>query len=87
VRKRDREEIAIDILEAALTPQKKMRIMYRANLNFDRFNRYFYELLRKGFIEKADDPDDRPFYRISERGKTLLVTLKMGRDLLSSDEY
>lgn len=87
MRKRDREGIAIDILEATLTPQKKMRIMYRANLNFERFNRYFYELLRKGFIEGADDPDDKPLYRISERGKTLLAILKKGRDLLSSDEY
>jgi hypothetical protein len=44
--------ITTDILEVTLTPSNKMRVMYKANLNFERFNRYFYDLLRKGFIEE-----------------------------------
>lgn len=87
MRKRGWGAITIDILEATLTPEKKMRIMYRANLNFERFNRYFYDLLRKGFIEEANDPDEKPLYRVSERGKTLLAALKKARDLFSSEEY
>jgi predicted transcriptional regulator len=87
VRRRGHGEIVIDILEAALKPQKKMRIMYGANLNFERFNRYFYELLRKGLIEEASDPDEKQLYKISDRGKTLLLTLKTGRDMLYSDEH
>ena len=79
--------ITVEILEATLTPQKKMRIMYRANLNFERFNRYFYDLLRKGFIEEANDPDEKRLYRISERGKTLLAALRKAQDLFSSEEY
>ena len=45
--------ITIDILEATLAPQKKMRIMYSANLNYARFNKYFSDFLNKGFIEKT----------------------------------
>jgi predicted transcriptional regulator len=86
VRKRGWGGITIDILEATLTPEKKMRIMYRANLNFERFNRYFYDLLRKGFIEEVNDSDGRSLYRISKRGKTLLETLRKARDLFSSEE-
>ena len=41
MRKRDWGAITIDILEATLTPQKKMRVMYKANLNYERFNKYF----------------------------------------------
>jgi len=87
LRKRGWVAITIDILGATLTPEKKMRIMYRANLNFERFNRYFYDLLRKGFIEEVNDPDRRSLYRISERGKTLLETLRKAQDLVSSEEY
>jgi predicted transcriptional regulator len=87
VRKRGWEAITIDILEATLTPKKKMRIMYTANLNFDRFNRHFCDLLKKGFIEEANDPNGKPVYQISERGKTLLAALKKARDLASSEKY
>jgi predicted transcriptional regulator len=86
VRKRDWQAISIDILEATLTPQKKMRIMYKSNLNFERFNRYFYDLLRKGFVEEVNDSDGRSSYKISERGKTLLVALRKARELFSSEE-
>jgi predicted transcriptional regulator len=86
VRKRDWQAISIDILEASLTPQKKMRIMYKSNLNFERFNRYFYDLLRKGFVEEVNDSDGRSSYKISERGKTLLVALRKARELFSSEE-
>lgn len=79
--------ITINILEATLQPQRKMRIMYKANLNFARFNKYFYDLLEKGFINRLDDPDGKPLYKISERGKTLLDALKKVQDLASSSDY
>jgi predicted transcriptional regulator len=79
--------ITVDVLEATLRPERKMRIMYRANLNFERFNRYFYDLLKKGFIEKTTDPNGKPLYRISERGKTLLVALKKAQELASSSDF
>jgi predicted transcriptional regulator len=76
--------ITIAILEATLIPQRKMRIMYRANLNYARFNKYFGDLLKKGFIEEAADPHGKPLYRVSEKGKTLLAALRKAEDLFSS---
>jgi predicted transcriptional regulator len=83
--KRGRGTITIDILEATLTPQKKMRIMYRANLNYARFNKYFLDFLAKGFIERTIDSEGKTCYRISQRGKTLLAVLKKANELGFSD--
>lgn len=86
MRKRGWGTISIDLLEATLTPQKKMRIMYRTNLNYVRFNKYFCDFLKKGFIEETDDPDGKVCYRISQRGKTLLAVLKKANELALTDE-
>ncbi|MCW4044506.1 MAG: winged helix-turn-helix domain-containing protein [Candidatus Bathyarchaeota archaeon] len=85
VLKRGWDSITIDLLAAALQPEKRMRIMYKANLNFDRFKRYFYDLLEKGFIEKMEDNDGHAFYKTSERGKTLLAALRKAHDLANLD--
>ena len=84
--KRGRVTITRDILEATLTPQKKMRIMYKANLNYNRFNKYFSDFLGKGFIEKVLDSDGKACYRISQRGKTLLAVLKKANELALTNE-
>ena len=86
MRKRGWGTITIDILESTLTPQKKMRIMYRANLNYARFNKYFCSFLQKGFIEETTDSDGKVCYRISQRGKTLLAVLKKANEIAFSDE-
>jgi predicted transcriptional regulator len=86
VRKRGWGAITVDILEATLTPQKKMRIMYKANLNYERFNSYFCDFVRKGFIVEADGSDGKPEYKISERGRTFLAALRKARDLASIEE-
>ena len=86
MRKRDWGVITIDILEATLTPQKKTRLMYKANLNYDRFNRYFCDFVRKGFIVEADGSDGKPEYKISERGRTFLAALRKAQDLFEFGE-
>lgn len=63
-----------------------MRIMYRANLNFDRFNKYFGDFLRKGFIEEVNDGNGRREYKITERGKQLLEVLKQAEELAISEK-
>ena len=87
MRKRGWGAITIDILEASLTPQKKTRIMYKANLNYDRFSKYFVDFVKKGFIVEADDPDGSNSYVISERGRTFLAALRKAQDLASVEEY
>ena len=87
MRKRGWGAITIDILEATLTPRKKTRIMYKANLNYDRFNKYFYDFVRKGFIVEVDDNDGNSSYMISERGRIFLAVLKKAQDLASAEQY
>ena len=84
-RRRSWPAIVVDILEVTLTPSNKMRIMYKSNLNFERFNKYFYDLLRRGFIEEMNNPKGRQVYRITERGRTLLEVLRKGLELFSSE--
>ena len=78
--------ITIDILEASLKGEKKMRIMYKANLNFERFNEHFQELLSKGLVKEHNGTDGKTVYMISERGKTLLDALRKARDIFASSE-
>lgn len=84
MQRRSWPEITIEILEVSLSPSNKMRIMYGSNLNFERFNRYFYDLLRKGFIEEVNSSDHCDKYRITERGRTLLDVLRKAEALLFS---
>lgn len=84
--KRSWPAITVDILETTVRPTNKMRIMYRANLNFDRFSRYFGDFLRKGFIEEVNNGDGRRLYRITERGSYLLDVLKTAQELALGKE-
>jgi predicted transcriptional regulator len=86
VKRRGRENITMDILSATLTPEKKMRIMYKANMNYSRFNKYFHDFLKKGFIEETCNSEGWPCYLISQRGKTLLTVLKKADELSLYDE-
>ena len=86
VSRRSWPEITVEILGVVLTPSNKMRIMYKANLNFERFNRYFYDLLRKGFIREMNGEDGRIVYKITERGRTLLDVLRKAEALITSEE-
>ena len=86
MQRRSWPEITIKILEVTLKPSNKMRIMYRSNLNFARFNRYFYDLLRKGFVKEVNSSDSCDKYKITERGRTLLDVLRKAEALLFSEE-
>lgn len=83
--RRSWSDITIDILETTLHPTNKMRVMYRSNLNFQRFNKYFYDLLTKGFIEKMGNGNGGSLYRTTERGKTLLDVLRKAHELAARD--
>ena len=86
-KKRGWDTIAVEILEATLTPQKKTRIMYKANLNYERFKKYFCDFVRKGFIVEVDDNDGNSSYMISERGRIFLAALMKAQDLALFEEY
>jgi len=83
-RKRSWADITVDILEVTLVPSNKMRIMYKSNLNFERFNKYFSDLLRKGLISEMDN-NGRRVYKASERGKNLLEVLRKAHEIFSEE--
>jgi predicted transcriptional regulator len=77
VKKRGWSHISIDILESGLTPHTKTRLMYKSNLNFARFNKYFYDFLQKGLLEEIENHRGKArCYKTSERGKVLLAALR-----------
>ena len=83
-RRRDRLEVVADILTEALNGANKTRIMYRANLNFVRFKRYFSELRDKGLIGEVDNPSSGGVvYKTTEEGKALLEVLKKAKRFIS----
>lgn len=59
--------------------------MYSANLNFERFNKYFDDFLRKGFIEEKNGSNGRLVYKTTERGRTLLKAVKKAQEFFSSE--
>ena len=78
--------IVVDILEVTATPSNKMRIMYKSNLNFERFSRYFDDMLRKGFVEEMNGKNGRSSYKTTERDRILLNALRDAIDLMASEE-
>ncbi|RLI17707.1 DNA-binding protein [Candidatus Bathyarchaeota archaeon] len=83
--RRSRIEVIRDILHEARKGANKTRIMYRSNLNFACFNRYFEELIKKGLIVevKSNPSDGTKIYKTSEKGLQLLEVLEKAKDLIS----
>jgi len=73
-------EIVADILTVALNGANKTRIVYRANLNFTRFHKYFSELLDKGLIVRADEGE----YRTTDKGRRFLKIISNAEAIISS---
>ena len=80
--RRSRIEVIKDILTEASSGANKTRIIYRANLNFLRFNRYFSELVEKGLIVGVDNPGGGVVYQTTEKGKALLEVLKKAEQFI-----
>jgi len=81
--RRTRTEVIIDILTEALNGANKTRIMYRANLNFLRFNDYLSEMLKKDLLTRESDGNGRVSYRATENGKILLETLRKAQQFMA----
>jgi predicted transcriptional regulator len=81
--RRSRMDLIVDILTEALSGANKTRIMYRANLNFVRFNAYLTEMLRSGLLVREKNGNGQVVYRTSAAGVTLLETLAKAKDLIA----
>jgi predicted transcriptional regulator len=79
-------DITIDILESGLTPLSKTRLMYKSNLNYARFQKYFRSFLQKNLLQEVENKDGRTkHYVTSNRGKTLLKALKNAERIFSGN--
>jgi len=92
--KRDSLTILVDILNTLNTPRalRKMSIVYKANLNFERIEKYLSLLLRTGLIERTMSPNESETYRITRKGQVfisryaeLMAFLKLSEAENSSD--
>jgi len=82
-RRKSRVEVIRDVLKEAGNGANKTRIMYRSNLNFACFNRYFRELIEKGLIVEAEsNPDGTKIYKTSDKGLQLLEILEKADELI-----
>jgi predicted transcriptional regulator len=69
-RRRDLISLYVDILNAIGSGARKSHIVYRANLNFNRCERYIAELLRMELIRvESISP---PQWSVTEKGKDFL---------------
>ena len=76
-------KVAADILAEALKGANKTRIIYRAYLNFLRFDRYFSELMDKGLIVQENTSDGRAIYRTTDKGKRFLKLISSAEEIIS----
>lgn len=70
--RRGEVEIMRDVLEVCLRGASKTRIVYRANLNFTRLNKYLGMLLSLGYVVEEDVPSRSVVYRTTKAGKIFL---------------
>lgn len=82
--RRSRTEVIIDILAESLEGANKTRIMYRANLNFLRFNCYLNEMLENGLLKAENNGNGQVVvYKATRSGKALLRTLRKAQQFIS----
>ena len=74
--RRDKMKIIEDILKAADDPMgaKKTHLVYGANLNFNRLEKYLALLLEKELLEKREEPEVR--YYLSMKGRDFMKQVK-----------
>jgi len=78
-------EITTDLLAVIQEEKeaKKTRIMQRAYLNWNNFQRYFDLLLKEGFIAKSNPQES---YELTEKGRILLKRLREVKEMLAQKE-
>lgn len=82
-RRRGEVQILMDILSLCLRDVKVTQIMYRANLSYATMRRYLSAALKQGLIVRVKNDNGGISYRITNKGKILLETLKEVKHALS----
>jgi predicted transcriptional regulator len=81
-KRRSKKEIICEILSEALNGASKTRLMYKCNLNFERFNNYLKEMLKANLLERTtSNPGGLIIFRTTDKGKELLKILQRADEL------
>ncbi len=75
---RSRWDILFDILKATSEEEgvKKTHIMQKTNLDWRSFKKYFDFLVDHGFLRVCDESGKRKSYKLTKKGRNLLVELQ-----------
>jgi predicted transcriptional regulator len=68
--------IIVDILEITNSPASKTNIVYKANLNFKRVERYLDYMLKFGLINMINNSARRKYYVVTDKGRNFLSNYK-----------
>jgi predicted transcriptional regulator len=81
---RSRLKIYFDILSTIEVEgnAKPTRILYKANLSYDRLTKYLEELVGKGLVQEFSATETR-YYTISDKGKELLTEIRKAEAFLA----
>jgi predicted transcriptional regulator len=73
--KRDSTTIIADILRVLANGRscKKMSVVYKANLNFERVRKYLDLLIATGHVEIVKSTPGKDLYRITDKGRDFLI--------------
>jgi len=83
--RRGEVEIMRDVLEVCLRGANKTKIVYGANLNFSRVEKFLGMLKSLGFLAEENDPDRSVVYRTTEAGVSFFDgCLKMENSLIDA---
>ena len=75
---RSRWDILLDILKVISEEEgvKKTRIMQKTNLDWRSFKKYFDFLVDHSFLRVGDELGKRKSYKLTKKGRNLLVELQ-----------
>ena len=73
--KRSESEILAQILYAAESHAKKTQLLYKANISYTHFIKYFDFLLDKNFIEIKEGNPYGTVYQTTEKGEQFLDSI------------
>jgi len=85
-RRRDRHDIAVEILRTAIDGRIKTHIMYKAKLSYAQLNEYIQLLLNKGLLENITIRGKRlekKVYKTTHKGIEFIETFETVRRLWS----
>ena len=74
-KRRDRHDIAVEILRTAIEGKIKTHIMYKAKLSYAQLNEYMQLLLNKGLLENVtirQKKMDKKVYKTTRKGLQFL---------------